>query len=289
MPYARLLNARSLVSACLLAALVSAASAQDDDVTIGVNEVADGVYMLTGQGGNIGLSVGDDGAFLIDDQFAPLTEKILAAVGSVTDRPVRFLINTHHHGDHTGGNENIAAAGAAIVAHENVRVRLSDGPAGALPVLTFRDAVTFHQNGDDIHVFHVANAHTDGDSVVHFRNANVIHMGDTFFSGRYPFIDVGSGGSIAGAIAAVDEVTPLIDSDTKIIPGHGPLSGPGDLRHYRAVLTTCRDRVQALIDAGTSREDAIAAKPNADYDDEWGGGFINPDRWVGSLYDSLTQ
>ncbi|MAF12814.1 MBL fold metallo-hydrolase, partial [Candidatus Poribacteria bacterium] len=204
-------------------------------------------------------------------------------------KPVRFLINTHHHGDHTGGNENIAAGGAVIVAHENVRVRLSDGPAGALPVVTFPDALTFHQNGDDIDVFHVANAHTDGDGIVHFRNANVIHMGDTFFSGRYPFIDVGSGGSIAGAIAAVDEVATLIDDDTQIIPGHGPLSGPDDLRRYRAVLTTCRDRVQALIDDGKTREEAVAATPNADYDDEWGGGFISPERWVESLYDSLTQ
>ncbi len=289
MPYARLLNARALVSACLLAALVSAASAQGDDATIDITEVVDGIYMLIGPGGNIGLSVGDDGAFLIDDKFAPLSEKILSAVGSVTDKPVRFLINTHHHGDHTGGNENIAAGGAVIVAHENVRVRLSDGPAGALPVVTFRDALTFHQNGDDIHVFHVANAHTDGDGIVHFRNANVVHMGDTFFSGRYPFVDVGSGGSIAGAIAAVDEVAALIDEDTRIIPGHGPLSGPDDLRRYRAVLIVCRDRVQALIDDGKSREEAVAATPNADYDDEWGGGFINPERWVESLYDSLTQ
>lgn len=283
------MNVRAIVSGCFLAALVVGASAQDDGVTIDVNEVADGVYMLTGQGGNIGLSVGDDGAFLIDDQFARLSEKILAAVATVTDEPVRFLLNTHHHGDHTGGNENMAAAGATIVAHENVRTRLSDGAAGALPVLTFADAVTFHQNGDDIHVFHVANAHTDGDSVVHFQTANVIHMGDTFFSGRYPFIDVGSGGSIAGLIAGVEQIGSLVDAETKIIPGHGPLSDAGDLELCLGVLITCRDRVQALIDEGKSREEAVAAKPNADYDDEWGSAFINGERWVGSLYDSLSR
>lgn len=288
MPNSRTLDVRAAVAVCALGFMMSTASAQDD-VTIGVNRVADGVYMLTGQGGNIGLSVGDDGAFLIDDQFAPLSEKILAAVATVTDKPVRFLVNTHHHGDHTGGNENMADAGAVIVAHENVRARLSEGPSGALPVVTFADSVTFHQNGDDIHVFHVANAHTDGDGVVHFRDSNVIHMGDTFFSGRYPFIDVGGGGSIDGLIAAVDTVGELVDADTKIIPGHDPLSNAGDLRRYRAVLTTCRDRVQALIDDGKSREEAIDATPNADYDAEWGSGFINPERWVGSLYDSLTR
>jgi cyclase len=278
-----------VVIAGLFIALCTPVSAQGDDVTIDVIEVADGIYMLTGQGGNIGLSVGDDGAFLIDDQFASLTEKILDAVASVTDRPVKFVFNTHHHGDHTGGNAGLAAAGALIVAHDNVRVRLADAAAGARPVITFTDAVTFHQNGEDIHAFHVANAHTDGDGVVHFRNTNVIHAGDTFFSGHYPYIDIDGGGSVDGLIAAVDRITALVDGDTRIIPGHGPLSDADDLRRYRAVLTTCRGRVVSLIAEGKTREEAIAARPNADYDDEWGSGFINPERWVGSLYDSLTE
>ncbi len=280
---------RYAATAGLLIALVIGAAAQDDEATIDVTEVADDIYMLTGQGGNMGLSVGDDGAFLIDDQFAPLTEKILSAVASVTDRPVKFVFNTHHHGDHTGGNANLAAAGALVVAHDNVRLRLADGADGAAPVVTFTDTVTFHQNGDEIHAFHVAHAHTDGDGIVHFRNANVVHMGDTFFSGDYPFIDVGSGGSIDGLISAVDRATALMDADTRIIPGHGPLSDVEDLRRYRAVLTTCRERMVSVIAEGKTREEAIAARPNADYDGEWGTGFIGPDDWVGSLYDSLTQ
>ncbi len=281
--------ATCLASFALLASFAIVASAQDDEPTIDVVSVAEGIYMLTGPGGNIGLSVGADGAFLIDDKFAPLSDAIVGAVASVSDKPVKFVFNTHHHGDHTGGNGALAAAGAVIVGHDNVRVRLADGDEGSAPIITFADAITFHQNGEEIHAFHVANAHTDGDGVVHFRNANVIHMGDTFFSGRYPYIDVGSGGSADGFIAAVDRVAALVDEDTSIIPGHGPLSDGEDLRRYRDVVATCRDRVVALIKAGKTRDEAVAARPNGDYDEAWGGGFIGPDRWVESLYDSLTR
>jgi glyoxylase-like metal-dependent hydrolase (beta-lactamase superfamily II) len=204
--------------ALLLVAAPPAAGQDWDAVEIEAQEVADGVYMLTGRGGNLGLFVGEDGVFLIDDQYAPLTDKILAAIGQITTEPVRFVFNTHWHGDHTGGNENLGDAGALLVAHENVRARLSvdqllervgrpvseqpAAPEGAWPVVTFTEDVTFHLNGDELHAFHVEHAHTDGDAIVHFRNANVVHMGDTFFLGRFPFIDTATGGSIDGLIAA---------------------------------------------------------------------------------------
>ncbi|HMB93847.1 MAG TPA: MBL fold metallo-hydrolase [Rhodothermales bacterium] len=279
------------------------AQAQDDmaDVQITATEVAEGVYMLEGRGGNIGVSVGTDGAFIIDDQFAPLTERILAAVAELSDQPVRFVVNTHWHGDHTGGNENMGEAGAIIVAHENVRERMSTeqfnaafdrttppAPEGAWPVVTFTDAITFHWNGDDIHVLHVEPAHTDGDAVIHFANANVVHMGDTYFNGFYPYIDVSSGGTLDGIITAADRVLALADDDTKIIPGHGPLSNKAELQAYHDMLVGVRDNVQNLIADGTDRQALIDAKPTADFDDEWGGGFMQPDVWVGILYDAVA-
>ena len=205
-----------------------------ENVQIKTIPVADSIYMLIGQGGNIGVSAGDDGIFLIDDQFAPLTGKIRAAVGKISKEPIRFLINTHWHFDHTGGNENLGKAGVVIVAHDNVRQQMSvdqfielfnreipASPSIALPVITFNDTTTFHLNGSTIHAFHVEFAHTDGDSVIHFREANVIHTGDVYFNGIYPFIDVDSGGSINGMIAAVNRILALCDDQTKIIPGHG--------------------------------------------------------------------
>ena len=273
-----------------------------EDVVIEATRVAGNVSMITGRGGNIGLCVGDDGAFLIDDQYAPLTEQILATVAELTPEPVRFVVNTHWHGDHTGGNENLGEAGAIIVAHENVRKRLSTdqfmaafdrtvpaSPEGALPVITFNDSVTFHWNDDEIHVIHVKPAHTDGDAIIHFREANVIHMGDVFFNGMYPFIDVSAGGRIAGVIKAADQALKLANDRTRIIPGHGELSGVAELRAYRAMLQTVHDRVQALIADGRSRDEVIAAKPTRDLDDQWGGGFMKPDQWVGIVYDSMAN
>jgi glyoxylase-like metal-dependent hydrolase (beta-lactamase superfamily II) len=278
--------------------------AQDDmkDVEIGIHKAGEGVYMLTGSGGNMGLSVGDDGAFLIDDQFAPLTEKIKAAIGSVTDRPIRFLVNTHWHGDHTGGNENLGAAGTLIVAHENVRNRMSveqfvaafdsrsaPAPEAALPVITFTDQVTFHWNDDVLRVIHVDPAHTDGDSIIYFTEANVVHMGDVYFNGMYPFIDASTGGSMDGMIAAADRALALIRKDTTIIPGHGPISNVRELRDYRGMLVKVRDRVRPKIAAGKSRDEVIAARPTADLDATWGGGFLKADVWVGIVYDSMTK
>ena len=293
--------------ACLAVTAVSVvtsplAAQSTRDVKIKPVKVADGVYMLTGSGGNIGLSVGDDGVFMIDDQFAPLTEKILAAVSQLSRKPVHFLVNTHWHGDHVGGNENMGKAGAIIIAHDNVRKRMSTdqfmaafdrsvpaSPAGALPVVTFTDAVTFHFNDEELHVFHVTNAHTDGDAIIHFREANVFHMGDTFFNGMYPFIDTGSGGSIDGMIEAADEVLARANRRTKFIPGHGPLGGRKDLRAYRDMLETVSERIHKMVDDGKSRDEVIAAKPTSELDGTWGNGFMKPDRWVGIVYDGITR
>jgi len=278
--------------------------AQQDmsNVQIRTEKAGGNVYALFGRGGNIGLSVGEDGAFLIDDQFAPLTGKILAAVGELTDEPVRFVINTHWHGDHTGGNENLGEAGATIVAHRNVRQRMSveqvmeafgrtvpPSPPAALPVITFDDGVTFHQNGDTIRVIHVANAHTDGDSIIYFEEANVLHMGDTFFHQMYPFIDLGSGGSIDGVIAAAAKGLEIADGETRIIPGHGPLAGRAELESYHGFLTEIRDRIAKMIDEGKSLEAIVAAKPTSEWDAEWGGGFIRPQALVETVHRSLTR
>ena len=233
-----------LAAGAAVCALWSVSSAQRDfsGVEIETTEVADGIYMLVGAGGNIGLSTGEDGAFLIDDQFAPLSEKILAAIAEVTDDDVEFLINTHWHGDHTGGNEAFGEAGAHIVAHDNVRKRLKEGltrssgrttppaPDAALPVITFSKTISFHWNGQHIKVWHPDKAHTDGDAIIFFKDANVVHMGDVFFNGGYPFIDLESGGDVNGYIATHEAVLKKTDDDTKIIPGHGPLANKADLR-----------------------------------------------------------
>lgn len=267
----------------LLTGLV-AVSAQSsmEEVQIQTVQVRDHIYMLQGRGGNIGLCTGSDGTFLVDDQFAPLSEKIQKAIAAVTRNPVRFLINTHWHGDHTGGNENFGQAGALIVAHHNVRKRLNprefqelmgrsqQAPEAALPVVTFSAVLNFYWNDEKIKVFHMPSAHTDGDAVIHFTKANVVHMGDLFFNGRYPFIDVDSGGSIQGAIRAAEKVLSLANSTTRIIPGHGALAGAQDLRSYRDMLVTVRDRVQVLINDGKSEEEVLASHPTADLDARWG-------------------
>ena len=274
--------------------------AQQDmqDIEITTTHVAGGIYMLQGRGGNLGLSIGEDGAFLVDDQFAPLTEKIIAAIRAVTDQPVQFVFNTHWHGDHTGGNENLGKAGALIVAHENVRKRLNpadfrelmgrsqQAPPDALPVITFTDQVTFHWNGETIHAIHVPPAHTDGDALVHFVGANVVHMGDLFFNGRYPFIDTGSGGNANGVIAAASAALEQMDDDTKVIPGHGALASRADLLAYRDMLVTVRDRVRKLVGEGKSEDQVVAAKPTADLDAIWGE---RSERFVRAMYQAVAR
>lgn len=271
-----------------------------DTISVRAQALRGGVYVLTGAGGNIGVSTGSDGTFLVDDQYAPLTPKILAAVASITAQPIRFVVNTHWHGDHTGGNENIGKAGALIVAHNNVRKRMSTeqfnqifnrrtppSPAGALPVVTFTDTVTFHTNGDDIVVFHVAAAHTDGDALVYFTRADVMHMGDTYFSGGYPFVDVTSGGNVNGVIGAADRALAMCTPQTIVIPGHGPVSSCPALREYRDMVVAIRDRVQAEMRKGRTLEELKAAGLTSDFDAKWGGGFIRPPVLVELVYRSL--
>jgi glyoxylase-like metal-dependent hydrolase (beta-lactamase superfamily II) len=281
----------------------AAALAQQDfsKVEVTSQKVAEGVYMLTGAGGNIGLSVGADAAFLIDDQYAPMTPKIKAAVAALTNKPVKFVLNTHWHGDHTGGNKDLGESGTLIVAHENVRKRMSaeqfleafatkvpPADPAALPVVTFSDSVTFHLNGEEIYAFHIPPAHTDGDSLIQFRKANVIHSGDTFFNGMYPFIDLSTGGSVGGMIAAADRMLALAGDATKIIPGHGPLATKADLKAYRDMLANARDRVAALVKAGKTLEETTAAKPLAELEAKWGQGFLKADVFVTILYKDLA-
>ncbi len=292
---------RSHVTALVLAAAAPVAAQQDfSKVEVKTEKVAEGVYMLTGAGGNIGLSVGKNGSFMVDDQYAPLTDRINAAIKAITPKPVKFVLNTHWHFDHTGGNENLVKAGVFIVAHYNLRARMSKeqfnaffnrksppSPEAALPVVTFADSVTFHWNGDEIRVYHAPPAHTDGDSLVHFVRADVVHMGDLFFKGNYPFVDVSSGGKVDGVIAAADRVLSAISDKTKIIPGHGPLATKADLQAYRDTVKTVRDRVAKLKAEGKTKEQAIAARPTADLDEQWGKGFIKGDAIVGFTYDTL--
>lgn len=280
--------------------LAGGVQAAETSQTISAIPVADGLYMLTGQGGNMGLSVGADGAFLIDDQFAPLTEEIVASIGKLSAEPVKFLINTHWHYDHTGGNENFGKRSAIIVAHNNVRTRLEAGgvieafkktvpPASpaALPVITFEQAITFHFNGDTIDVSHPSPAHTDGDAIIYFQKANTVHMGDTYFNGLYPFIDASSGGKMLGVINAVADVLAKIDDKTRVIPGHGKLSNKKELQEYHAMLKAVYTKVAAMKQAGKSAEQVIAAKPSRQFDAQWGKGFLTPDQWVGIIYEAI--
>jgi glyoxylase-like metal-dependent hydrolase (beta-lactamase superfamily II) len=274
--------------------------AAEEEVVIKTLPVTDGVYTLVGQGGNIGLFIGEDGTFLIDDQFAPLTEKHLAAIRAAGGEVPKFLINTHYHGDHTGGNENLGKAGTLIFSHDQVRERLTvetvieafnmvtpPRPKAALPVVTFSEDITFHINGDTLRAFHVSHAHTDGDSVIHFQKANVIHAGDVFFNGFYPFIDVDHGGTLKGMIKAADAILALADDDTKIIAGHGPLGDREQLQTYRDMLNTAYDKLSQLKAKGVTVEEAVAAKPLADLEERWGGGMFKGEKWIGLIYSGL--
>lgn len=281
-----------------LLALSASASAQRnfDDVEIRAEQVAPGIAVLFGAGGNIGVSHGEDGTILIDDQFAPLSAKIEAAIAELGATPVRFLINTHYHGDHTGGNEAFGKKGALIFAQENVRVRLKEGRAGenpiapapkdALPVVTYGQGLRLNVNGDTVDVMFLGGGHTDGDSVIFWREDNVIHMGDLYFKiPGYPFIDVSSGGNVFNAMNSLDAVIRMIDDQTKVIPGHGPMSTKAELVAYRAMMGDAVARVKALKDQGKTLEETVASQPLADFNR--GEGFISADGFVTAIWQSM--
>jgi cyclase len=294
---------RLTIFAALTAFLAIPASAQQDfsRVEIRIEQLAPGVAVLFGAGGNIGLSYGEDGNVIVDDQYAPLTPKILAAIATLDPDPVRFVINTHWHTDHSGGNENLGGQGAVILANENVRVRMEAGqlipllnmnvppaPKAALPVVTFDHGVSLHVNGDRIRTVHVLNAHTDGDSLVYWEKANVLHMGDTFFHKvTFPFIDLSSGGSINGLIYSVDQALKLANETTKIIPGHGPVATRQELVAYRDMLVDIRDKVAKGIRKKRSLAEIKASRPAAAYG--MADGFIKPDQFVEFVYESLKN
>jgi glyoxylase-like metal-dependent hydrolase (beta-lactamase superfamily II) len=287
---------RKLFFAAVFVCLSLTASAQDDDfskVQMKVTKVAGNVYMLEGSGGNIGASVGEDGIVIVDDQFAPLADKIKAALKGVTDKPVRFVINTHFHGDHTGGNA-IFQKDAPVIAQDNVRKRLEAGaadrkpaPKDALPIITFDHDVTVHLNGEDIHALHFASGHTDGDSIIFFPKSNVVHMGDDFVTYGFPFIDLKSGGSVEGMIAAVDDVVGKLPADVKVIPGHGPISNLDDVRKFSAMLKDTLAVVQKALKQGKTLDQMKQEKILAPWA-KWSGDFINSDGFIEVLYNDLT-
>ncbi len=279
-------------------------TAQEDEVTITIDTLSAKVYMLTGEGGNIGIYVGEEYVFMIDDQFDRLSDKIKKSISTLTDKPIAFLFNTHMHGDHTGGNASFNDRGTTLVAHDNVRKRVQTNAqkdldekkispenfGKMLPEVTFSDDITFHDGDETIMAFHVHNAHTDGDALIYFVNNNVLHTGDTYFAGRYPYIDLNSGGSVEGFIKAQKKALMVINDDTKIIPGHGRPSNKKELEAYVNLLEQIKSRVQEAIAAGKSLED-LKADPSigGEYDQSYGNGFITPDRMREIFYNSLKD
>lgn len=288
-------------AAALITATPAAAQQDFSKVEVKAEQVAPGVAVLFGAGGNIGVSYGVDGNVLIDDQYAPLVPKVVAAVKTLDPDPIRFVINTHWHGDHTGGNEALGGQGAVIVAQDNVRKRLSvetfrkrfnttikATPKAGLPVITFAQGVSFHLNGDTLQVVHVPNAHTDGDSLIYWQTANVLHAGDTYFHRvTFPFIDLESGGSIDGMIAAARRGLELVKANGKVIPGHGPVATREEYAAYLAMLEDVRAKVAAGVQAGRSKAQIVAGKPAAAYLATTQEGFIKADDFVGAVYESL--
>ncbi len=270
-------------------------------VEIKPTDLGDGVYMLEGMGGNMTLATAKSGAILVDSQFAPLHDKIKAAIAKLTPQPVKYVVNTHFHGDHTGGNEAFAKDGATIVANIKVRTRLAKGtanfltgaqnppaPKAALPTRTFPNRLSLSLRGRIADLHHIRNAHTDGDTYVYFKSANVLATGDTFTNGRYPNIDVLNGGNIKGMIAAADTYLKMANDKTKIVPGHGPLGDKAALAAYRDMLVTARDRMAKLIKEGKSEDDVMAAKPFADLDAKWAPNETASKNFIRAVYGSLA-
>ena len=289
-------------SAVILAliCLVSSARAQNIDfqtIEIRTVKISDGLYVLMGgpAQGNIVVSGGNDGMLLVDSMYAPMHQKIMDALARISSQPIRYVINTHLHGDHTAGNEAMAKLGAVIISHENMRKRMAEQknnapPAAALPTLTYTDGLTLHFNGEEIYIYHPAPAHTDGDSIIYFRHANVMHVGDVPSSLRYPNIGVDDGGSVDGMIAAARQVMKIANPDTKIIPGHlGPVVGFKEIQQQLDMFGVVRDRIATAIRAGKTLQEVVASKPTADFDQSRMGGAITPDRFVTLVYTDLSR
>jgi glyoxylase-like metal-dependent hydrolase (beta-lactamase superfamily II) len=288
-----------LLTVVLLFAVSARAQTDFSKVEIKATKVAGNVYMLEGSGGNIGVSVGDDGLLIVDDQFAPLADKIRAALKGLADKKLRFILNTHWHGDHTGGNVAFGPE-ATIIAHDNVRKRLATeqksavfnrttppSPKEALPVITFNNSLSVHFNGEEIRAIHFPQGHTDGDSVIFFSSSNVVHLGDDFFAGRFPFVDLESGGTVEGLIKNIGELIEKIPAGAKLIPGHGPISTLDDLKSYHRMLQQTTEIVRQKIAAGKTVDQIKTEGLPAEWA-PWGAGFIKTDRWVETIYKSFT-
>ena len=290
----------ALTIALLLPCGISTAAAQQNidfaKIELRTVKVADGLYVLMGgpAQGNVAVSVGSDGVFLVDSMYAPMHQKIVDAVRVLSPLPIRYVVNTHLHGDHTAGNASMAKLGAVIISHENMRRRMADSPsapsAGTLPVLTYSDSLTLHFNGEEIQIYHPAPAHTDGDSIIYFRKANVAHVGDIPASLRYPNIGVNDGGTVDGMMAAARQLMKVVKPDTKIIPGHlGPIVGFKEIEQQLTMFAAVRERIAAAIKAGKSEAEVVASKPTRDFDDGRMGGAITPDRFVSLVYTDLSR
>lgn len=294
---------RLLSVGCGVVLLMVTASAQERDfskVEIKTHKVSGNVYMLEGEGGNIGVSVGEDGIVIVDDQFAPLAERIRAALKGITEKPVRFVINTHYHGDHTGGNAEFAKTGSTVIAQENVRKRLAEGgvipggkrppaPKEALPIITFNDKATVWLNGEEIRAIHLPRGHTDGDSVLWFVESKVVHMGDDFVTYGFPFVDVANGGSVSGLAEGCEKVLATVPADTTFIPGHGPISKADDVRKFVQLIKETRAAVEAETKKGRSLEQIKKANVLAKWDEQYGKAFIKTDQWVETLYNDIME
>lgn len=291
---------KPLLFLAVLLSTLGSAEAQEKKVEFSTFQLSDTVFMLRGPGGNVGVSSGEDGLYIIDDGLRPVTSQLLQAIRKISNKPIRFVINTHYHADHTGGNETVGETGTLIIAHDNIHKRMSTEQISifmrkttppyaqaALPVVTFSDQISLHFNGETATAYHVPHGHTDGDSIIHFPASNVIHMGDMYFNTLYPYIDLDAGGSVQGLVRAADLALSLADDATRIIPGHGPLAMTEDLKSYRDFLIKASANVQALIDEDKTLQQVIAAQPTAEWDEELGQTWITPAQFVTFIFNSL--